>query len=202
MHISCIGEGPVVHITPNELDWGVVPVLTNVPKVITLSNESLIPARFTANMVSTSWYPYFGYTSVPTQLKLIKDWYACVCVCILNLSNFCLFVICDMVAVGETPVSFQCWPGGRGNSRREVTGHQGHCPPRWRGQIPGQTTAEFPGESSSLHPPHWIRPGHHHSVRPSPHPAARPGTKLQVGLSINMCWIFSSVVYTGTKVHV
>ena len=107
-----------------------------------------------------------------------------------------------MVAVGETPVSFQCWPGGRGNSRRDVTGHQGHCPPRWRGQIPGQTTAEFPGESSSLHPPHWIRPGHHHSVRPSPHPAARPGTKLQVGLSINMCWIFSSVVYTGTKVHI
>lgn len=51
VHISCIGEGPVVHITPSDLDWGVVPVLTSIPMVITLSNESLIPARFTANMV-------------------------------------------------------------------------------------------------------------------------------------------------------
>ncbi|KAK3085440.1 hypothetical protein FSP39_003318 [Pinctada imbricata] len=51
VHISCIGEGPVVHITPGQLDWGIVPVLTSIPQTITLSNESLIPARFTANMV-------------------------------------------------------------------------------------------------------------------------------------------------------
>lgn len=43
-----------MHITPSDLDWGVVPVLTSIPKVITLSNESLIPARFTANMVGTT----------------------------------------------------------------------------------------------------------------------------------------------------
>ncbi|KAL3860158.1 hypothetical protein ACJMK2_010318 [Sinanodonta woodiana] len=51
VHITCIGEGPVVHIMPPELDWGVIPVLTDKPKKILLSNESLIPAKFTAHMV-------------------------------------------------------------------------------------------------------------------------------------------------------
>ena len=51
VHVACIGEGPVVHVLPLELDWGVVPVLHNKPKTILLSNESLIPARFTAHMV-------------------------------------------------------------------------------------------------------------------------------------------------------
>ena len=52
MHVACVGEGPVVHIMPDELDWGVVPVLQDKPKKILLSNESLIPARFTAHMVN------------------------------------------------------------------------------------------------------------------------------------------------------
>lgn len=56
MHIACIGEGPVVHVMPLELDWGVVPVLQDKPKKILLSNESLIPARFTAHMVSIIYY--------------------------------------------------------------------------------------------------------------------------------------------------
>ncbi|XP_052816168.1 hydrocephalus-inducing protein homolog isoform X2 [Mya arenaria] len=51
VHVACIGEGPVVHVMPLELDWGVVPVLQDKPKTILLSNESLIPARFTAHMV-------------------------------------------------------------------------------------------------------------------------------------------------------
>lgn len=51
VHIACIGEGPVVHIMPLELDWGTVPVLQDKPKKILLSNESLIPAKFTAYMV-------------------------------------------------------------------------------------------------------------------------------------------------------
>jgi hypothetical protein len=49
--VACIGEGPVVHMMPLELDWGTVPVLQDKPKKILLSNESLIPARFTAHMV-------------------------------------------------------------------------------------------------------------------------------------------------------
>ena len=52
VHVACVGEGPVVHIMPDELDWGVVPVLQDKPKKILLSNESLIPARFTAHMVN------------------------------------------------------------------------------------------------------------------------------------------------------
>jgi hydrocephalus-inducing protein len=51
VHIACIGEGPVVHVMPLELDWGTIPVLQAKPKKILLSNESLIPAKFTANMV-------------------------------------------------------------------------------------------------------------------------------------------------------
>ncbi|XP_053402100.1 hydrocephalus-inducing protein homolog isoform X11 [Mercenaria mercenaria] len=51
VHIACIGEGPVVHVMPLDLDWNVIPVLQDKPKKILLSNESLIPARFTAHMV-------------------------------------------------------------------------------------------------------------------------------------------------------
>lgn len=52
VHVACVGEGPVVHVMPQDLDWGVVPVLQDKPKKILLSNESLIPARFTAHMVN------------------------------------------------------------------------------------------------------------------------------------------------------
>lgn len=48
----CIGEGPVVHVTPPSLNWNQVPVLTEISKVVTVSNESLIPAHFTTEMVS------------------------------------------------------------------------------------------------------------------------------------------------------
>jgi len=51
VQITCIGEGPVVHITPTILDWEHVPVLVDVPKTLKLSNESLIPAHFTTNLV-------------------------------------------------------------------------------------------------------------------------------------------------------
>ncbi|CAH1779299.1 unnamed protein product [Owenia fusiformis] len=51
VHLSCIGEGPVVHVMPLNLDWGQIPVLTEVSKTLLLSNESLIPAKFTSHMV-------------------------------------------------------------------------------------------------------------------------------------------------------
>ncbi|XP_059507551.1 hydrocephalus-inducing protein homolog [Stegostoma tigrinum] len=50
VHIYCIGEGPVVHLSSTKIDWGKIKVLTDVPKTICLSNESLIPARVTAKM--------------------------------------------------------------------------------------------------------------------------------------------------------
>lgn len=48
----CIGEGPVIHVMPLDMDWRQTPVLTDTPKTVRLSNESLIPAKFTAHMVS------------------------------------------------------------------------------------------------------------------------------------------------------
>ncbi|XP_070194710.1 hydrocephalus-inducing protein homolog isoform X4 [Littorina saxatilis] len=51
VHVACIGEGPVVHMCPEKLDWATIPVLVDSPQTIVLSNESLIPAKFTAHMV-------------------------------------------------------------------------------------------------------------------------------------------------------
>ena len=49
--LKCIGEGPVVHVTPTEMDWGQTQVLKDISRIVTLSNESLIPAPFTCHMV-------------------------------------------------------------------------------------------------------------------------------------------------------
>ncbi len=51
VQLMAIGEGPVVHVTPTELDWGQTPVLTDVTKIVTLSNESLIPAPFCCTLM-------------------------------------------------------------------------------------------------------------------------------------------------------
>ena len=50
--IYCIGEGPVISVTPNELQWGVCPVLKPIRKTVMISNESLIPAEFECVLVS------------------------------------------------------------------------------------------------------------------------------------------------------
>ena len=50
--INCVGEGPVISVTPSELDWGVHPVLTSIAKKITLVNESLISAEMECVLVS------------------------------------------------------------------------------------------------------------------------------------------------------
>ena len=49
--IYCIGEGPVISVSPNQLDWGVCPVLSPISKTVLLSNESLIPAEFECALV-------------------------------------------------------------------------------------------------------------------------------------------------------
>jgi len=41
----------VVQVTPLSINWGEIPVLTDVSRVISLSNESLVPSKFTAHMV-------------------------------------------------------------------------------------------------------------------------------------------------------
>ncbi|XP_066569678.1 hydrocephalus-inducing protein homolog [Amia ocellicauda] len=51
VRLSCIGEGPVVHIKATEVDFGNIPVLTDISRTLQLSNQSPIPARFLAQMV-------------------------------------------------------------------------------------------------------------------------------------------------------
>lgn len=51
VEVHCFGEGPVVHVTPLEIDWGNIPVLADIDRSLLLSNESLIPAHFTCSMV-------------------------------------------------------------------------------------------------------------------------------------------------------
>ena len=50
--VTCIGEGPVVYVTPDTLKWGVCPVLTPITKIVTLANQSIIPAKFECALVS------------------------------------------------------------------------------------------------------------------------------------------------------
>ena len=58
--ITFVGEGPVVHLDPLKMDWGVVPVLKDMPRVLVLSNESLIPARFETKLVGCSLLSSMG----------------------------------------------------------------------------------------------------------------------------------------------
>ncbi|XP_041964608.1 hydrocephalus-inducing protein homolog isoform X2 [Alosa sapidissima] len=48
--LSCLAEGPVIRVASAEVDFGSIPVLTDVPRPLQLSNRSPIPARFLAQM--------------------------------------------------------------------------------------------------------------------------------------------------------
>ncbi|XP_029289106.1 hydrocephalus-inducing protein homolog [Cottoperca gobio] len=48
--VSCIGQGPIVHVQNPQLDFGKIPVLTDISRALHLSNHSPIPAYFTARM--------------------------------------------------------------------------------------------------------------------------------------------------------
>ncbi|XP_077145064.1 hydrocephalus-inducing protein homolog isoform X4 [Ranitomeya variabilis] len=50
VRLLCIGEGPVVHVDPSEVDFGDIPVLTDVLRTVRLCNQSQIPAHFQATM--------------------------------------------------------------------------------------------------------------------------------------------------------
>lgn len=47
------GEGPVVYVHPSKIDFGCIQVLKNVSRALCLSNQSVIPAPFKVQMVST-----------------------------------------------------------------------------------------------------------------------------------------------------
>ncbi|XP_045894276.1 hydrocephalus-inducing protein homolog isoform X2 [Micropterus dolomieu] len=48
--LSCVGQGPVVHVQIPQLDFGRIPVLMDITRALHLSNQSPIPAHFTACM--------------------------------------------------------------------------------------------------------------------------------------------------------
>ncbi|XP_075692913.1 hydrocephalus-inducing protein homolog [Rhinoderma darwinii] len=50
VHLLCTGEGPIVHVDPSQVDFGDIPVLTDVSRTIRLCNQSLISAPFQASM--------------------------------------------------------------------------------------------------------------------------------------------------------
>ncbi|MGH0168093.1 UNVERIFIED_CONTAM: hypothetical protein FKN15_053855 [Acipenser sinensis] len=52
--LSCMGEGPVVHVSGIEVDFGNIPVLTDVSRTLQLSNQCPIPAHFLAQMVRSN----------------------------------------------------------------------------------------------------------------------------------------------------
>lgn len=52
--MSCIGQGPIVEIQNQLLNFGKIPVLTDQIRTLQLSNSSPISAHFTASLVGTS----------------------------------------------------------------------------------------------------------------------------------------------------
>ncbi|XP_067276661.1 hydrocephalus-inducing protein homolog isoform X2 [Pseudorasbora parva] len=75
--LSCVGQGPSVSVTAAKLNFGCIPVLTDVTRTLQLSNDSPIPARFFAQMVKnrSHWRVDPGEGEIPpkesVELKLI-----------------------------------------------------------------------------------------------------------------------------------
>ncbi|XP_006878929.1 PREDICTED: hydrocephalus-inducing protein homolog [Elephantulus edwardii] len=49
-HVKSVGEGPVIYVTPVEIDFGSIYVLKDSSRVLSLSNQVLIPAFFQTHM--------------------------------------------------------------------------------------------------------------------------------------------------------
>ncbi|XP_057693166.1 hydrocephalus-inducing protein homolog isoform X2 [Corythoichthys intestinalis] len=72
--LSCIGRGPIVHVRcpSQQLEFGKIPVLTDIAKDLPLSNQSPIPAFFTARMCQgkSPWRVEPNEGEVPPQGQL------------------------------------------------------------------------------------------------------------------------------------
>lgn len=71
---TCLSQGPVVQITPRDIDWGMTTVLHDSVREITVTNESLIEAKFKAWMSkrNSPWRiePSHGIVQPCTEVKL------------------------------------------------------------------------------------------------------------------------------------
>lgn len=70
----CLSQGPVVQITPKEIDWGLTTVLVDSIREISITNESLIEAKFKAIPVkkNSPWRiePSSGIVPACSELKV------------------------------------------------------------------------------------------------------------------------------------
>ncbi|XP_032556685.1 hydrocephalus-inducing protein homolog isoform X8 [Chiroxiphia lanceolata] len=53
IHLESIGQGPVVYVYPTEINLGTIPVVKDISQTLHLSNQSVIPAVFWAEMAGT-----------------------------------------------------------------------------------------------------------------------------------------------------
>ncbi|XP_073785286.1 hydrocephalus-inducing protein homolog isoform X1 [Danio rerio] len=77
--LSCVGQGPSVSVSAAKLNFGYIPVLTDVTRTLQLSNESPIAARFCAQMLrnKSHWRVEPSEGEIPPEqsleLKLIVN---------------------------------------------------------------------------------------------------------------------------------
>ena len=96
--VRCRGHGPLVKVSPKQLSWGVCPVLTSLEKTLTVVNQSLIPAFFTCNLVSTIYTHKWTSCSAYAVIWCIL----CVCPYIRTYTNV------RMLWYGMVRISFVC----------------------------------------------------------------------------------------------
>ncbi|XP_027541094.1 hydrocephalus-inducing protein homolog [Neopelma chrysocephalum] len=53
IHLESTGQGPVVYVYPTEINLGTIPVVQDISQTLHLSNQSVIPAVFWAEMAGT-----------------------------------------------------------------------------------------------------------------------------------------------------
>ena len=63
----------MIHVMPNLVDYSTITVLTDVSKVVKLSNESLIPAQFSCTMVSHVFIRFTLTNALSFPLGLDKN---------------------------------------------------------------------------------------------------------------------------------
>uniref|UniRef100_A0A8C8S7Z5 HYDIN n=1 Tax=Pelusios castaneus TaxID=367368 RepID=A0A8C8S7Z5_9SAUR len=82
IHLVSTGEGPVVYVDPAQIDFGNIQVLKDASRTLHLSNQTVIPAPFWAQMVSALW----GYFMSMELGKTVMD------TCYAVPSAFCAWI--------------------------------------------------------------------------------------------------------------
>ncbi|CAI2730845.1 unnamed protein product [Schistosoma spindalis] len=111
--VKCMGEGPVLHVDQTKLEWGTIPVLQPVVKILRISNESCIDANYNAKLVRNDTVykvePYSG--SIPGYSHIDLN-------IIANLDDIILFKDQLIVQVENTskPLKIELCATGQGGT--------------------------------------------------------------------------------------